>query len=184
MVSWNATGFISLFSSLDWTFFRSCVNLNPRVRILGKRKLESVWVEMVLFNVVLESKTGGLAQQFLPKHHAIALGKLHSLVYAPMGTAPKKNGQLRSCRDWTLEFKLLEHFKGWQGTPRGDRKKIMLQQSKFTCLVGKRMLYPSRIGLSMSSEWQESWSHFKGVFGHFVYLNLCKTRCHLCLFFI
>ena len=51
--------------------------------------LESVRVELLLFNVVIGGKTEGPTQQFLPKHHAIASGKLHCSLCAPTGTDPK-----------------------------------------------------------------------------------------------
>lgn len=49
------------------------MKFNPRILILGEQVLKRVWVEIVLFNVVLESRTEGLAQHFLPKHHAVAI---------------------------------------------------------------------------------------------------------------
>lgn len=49
------------------------MKFNPRILILGEQVLKRVWVEIVLFNVVLESRAEGLAQHFLPKHHAIAI---------------------------------------------------------------------------------------------------------------
>lgn len=49
------------------------MKFNPRILILGEQVLKRVWVEIVLFNVVLESRTERLAQHFLPKHHTIAI---------------------------------------------------------------------------------------------------------------
>ena len=41
------------------------MKFNPRILILGEQVLKRIWVEIVLFNMVLESRTEGLAQHFL-----------------------------------------------------------------------------------------------------------------------